>query len=134
LRRRWAFWLEKATGSSRALPHSVIEDYNATYNVTCRGKHMTNNAAEALKIPLGEIWISELWRPYEKFILFHELREISCRADGLGRDEAHEQAVKDGLPLWQDNSLWQRMVREIAKRDRETVERERGACEVVGSI
>lgn len=55
----------------RYVPHEVIEDYNATYNVTLKDKHITTNAAKKLGIPLNEIWISELWKPYEKYILFH---------------------------------------------------------------
>jgi competence protein ComEA len=105
------------------VPHSVIEDYNATYNVTCRGKHVTTNASKVLRVPFGEIWISELWRSYKKFILFHELRETSYRADGLGRDEAHEQAVRDGASLWQNDPQWNRMIKDIAKKDKETAER-----------
>lgn len=42
------------------VPHEVIEDYNATYNVICKNKHITTNAAKKLGIPLNEIWISKL--------------------------------------------------------------------------
>jgi competence protein ComEA len=105
------------------VPHHTIEDYNATYNVTCQGKHIITNAAKKLRIPMGEIWISELWRPYEKFILFHELREIHYRTCGLGRDEAHECAVRDGESLWRNEPLWHKMVHDIVEMDRRTAEK-----------
>jgi competence protein ComEA len=72
----------------RYVPHEVIEDYNATYNVTFEDKHIVTNAARELNIPLNEIWISEMWRSYEKYILFHELREIYHRANGMSANEA----------------------------------------------
>lgn len=43
------------------VPHAIIENYNATYNVTYQGKRIATNASEELGVPLGEIWISELW-------------------------------------------------------------------------
>lgn len=107
------------------VPHHIIEDYNATYNVDCQGKHIITNAARKLEIPLGEIWISELWKLYSKFILFHELREILHRACGIDRDEAHEQAIRDSVTLWKDDSLWQKMVMEIGNKDSETAKRRR---------
>jgi hypothetical protein len=60
----------------RYVPHEVIEDYNATYNVIFENKHITTNAAKKLNIPLNEIWISEMWQHYETYIVFHELRDI----------------------------------------------------------
>ncbi|MBO3753263.1 MAG: hypothetical protein FGF53_00040 [Candidatus Brockarchaeota archaeon] len=53
----------------RYVPHEVIEDYNATYNVIFKDKHIVTNAARELKIPLNEIWISEMWKSYEKYII-----------------------------------------------------------------
>lgn len=78
----------------RYVPHEIIEDYNATYNVLFQNKPVTTNAAKELNIPLNEIWISEMWRSYEKYIVFHELREIYYRANGFSREEAHEKAIK----------------------------------------
>ena len=46
-------------------------------------------AAEKLGIPLNEIWISEKWKKYERYILYHELQEIKYRAMGYGKEEAH---------------------------------------------
>lgn len=109
----------------RYVPHEVIEDYNATYNVTFKNKHITTNAARRLGIPLNEIWISELWKSYEKYILFHELREIYYRAKGISRDEAHEKALQDGSVLWENDPLLWKFIKEIADMDRKTAEKKK---------
>jgi competence protein ComEA len=90
------------------VPHKIIEAYNATYNVIFENKHVTTNAAGKLGIPLNEIWISEMWKPYKAYIIFHELREIYYRIKGFSRDEAHEKAAQDGLSLWDKDSLWEK--------------------------
>jgi competence protein ComEA len=117
--------LAKNAYTVRYVPHEVIEDYNATYNVVFENKHVTTGASERLKIPLNEIWISEMWKPYETYIIFHELREIYHRAKGLSRDEAHEKAVEEGSSLWRDESLWQKMIRDVQEMDRKTVEKKK---------
>ena len=99
----------------RYVPHKVIADYNATYNVEYKGRHIITGAAKSLRIPLNEIWISEMWRPYEKYILFHELREIHYRGKGLNPKSAHEKAVEDQLKRWKDDAEFRRMVAEIKK-------------------
>jgi len=107
------------------VPHEVIEDYNATYNVMCEDKLITTNAAKELDIPLNDIWISEKWKPYAKYIIFHELREIYYRAKGFERDNAHEKAIEDQLTLWKDEALFLKMVRDMEEMDRKTVEKKR---------
>jgi len=107
------------------VPHEVIEDYNATYNVICEGKPITTNAAKQLDIPLNEIWISEKWKPYAKYIIFHELREIYYRAKGFERDDAHEKAIEDQLALWRNDRLFLKMVRDMEEMDRKTAEKKR---------
>jgi len=102
------------------VPHEVIEDHNVTYNVTCDNKVITTNAAKQLSIPMNEIWISEMWKPYEKYILFHELREIHYRAEGLSRDEAHKKAVQDAHSLWENEPSFHKMIKEIKETDRRT--------------
>ncbi|MDW8004846.1 MAG: hypothetical protein RMI04_08570 [Thermofilaceae archaeon] len=90
----------------RYVKHEIMKDYNATYNVIFQNKHVTTNAGKELNIPLmNKIWISEKWRSYEKYILFHELREIYYRASGFGREKAHEKAVQDSLSLWEKDSF-----------------------------
>jgi len=46
--------------------------------------------------------------PYEMYILFHELREIYYRADGINRDDTHEKAVEDAFSLWGNDPLFTR--------------------------
>jgi competence protein ComEA len=62
-------------------------------------------AAEGPGILLNKISISEMWKPYERFIVFHELREICYRAVGLDRDEAHEKARQNERSLWNHDHL-----------------------------
>jgi hypothetical protein len=95
------------------VPHEVIEDYNATYNVMCEDKLITTNAAKELDIPLNEIWISEKRKPYAKYIIFHELREIYYRAKGIERDDAHEKAIEDQLALWKNDQIFLKMIRDM---------------------
>ncbi len=71
------------------VPHEVIKDYNACYNVIYKGKHIKPPTADKLGIPLNEIWISEKWKKYEKYILYCELAEIKFRAQGYNVEEAH---------------------------------------------
>lgn len=79
--------------------HEVIKDYNACYRVIYDGKLIYPPAADKLGIPLNEIWISERFREYERYILFHELQEIKHRAEGLSVEEAHKKALKDEIKL-----------------------------------
>ncbi|MGB9675944.1 MAG: hypothetical protein ACPL0C_01990 [Candidatus Bathyarchaeales archaeon] len=109
----------------RYVPHEIIEDCNATYNVIFQNKYVTTNAAKKLNIPLNEIWISEMWRPYEKYIIFHELREIYYQANGFSRGEAHEKAIKDSFSLWAEDDLFHKMIKEIEEMDRKTVEKKK---------
>jgi competence protein ComEA len=117
--------LDKYAYKVRYVPHRTIEDYNATYNVTCKNKHITTNAAKKLGIPLNEIWISELWKPYEKYILFHELREIHHRARGISRNDAHEKALQDGFSLWKNDLLLSKFTKEVDEMDKKTGEKKK---------
>jgi competence protein ComEA len=109
----------------RYVSHKAIEDYNATYNVIFENKPIITNAARKLGISQNEIWISEMWKPYEKYIVFHELREIYYRAEGFSRDEAHEKARLDGFSLWNNDPLWWRMINDIEEMDRKTAEKKK---------
>ena len=104
-------------------PHGVLDDYNATYNIVCEDELITINAASELCIPLKEIWISEKWKPYAKYVIFHELREPYYRAKGFERDEAHERARKDEFTLWKDDSLWLKMNRDTEGMNGKTAEK-----------
>ncbi len=90
----------------RYVSHDVIKDYNACYNVIYDGKVVKPRAADVLGIPLNEIWISEKWRKYEKYILYHELAEIKYRAAGYGQDEAHILSELECISLWGNDPLW----------------------------
>lgn len=109
----------------RYVPHKLIADYNATYNVEYKGQHITTEASKRLGIPLNEIWISELWKPYEQYILFHELREIHHRRKGLTPEKAHEKAIEDTPEEWRKNPEFQRMVTEIKRMDAITAKKKR---------
>lgn len=63
------------------------------------------------------MWISEMWRSYEKYILSHELREIYHRANGMSTNEAHEKAVQESLSLWRHDPLFKKTVRENQNMD-----------------
>ncbi len=104
----------------RYVPHDVIEDYNATYNVEYEGKHVVTPAAKELGIPLNEIWISELLKPYEKYILHHEVQEIQHRATRLSPEEAHEKALRDDRIHWKDDASYREFMRKLKAMDRET--------------
>jgi competence protein ComEA len=104
----------------RYVPHGVIADYNATYNVEYKGQHVFTGASKKLGIPLNEIWISELWKPYEEFILFHELREIHHRRSGLTPRKAHRKAIEDTPEQWKKNPKFHRMVVEMKRMDEAT--------------
>ncbi len=91
------------------VPHKTIKDYNACYHVIYKGKKIRPRPALKLKIPLNEIWISEKFREYKKFILFHELQEIKYRRKGLKKSVAHKKALEDEISLWKDNPEWKRM-------------------------
>jgi len=65
--------------------------------------------ADDLGIPLNEVWVSERWRKYERFLIFHELREIKYRAAGHDVAEVHERAECDELSLWRANPRWRVM-------------------------
>lgn len=91
------------------VPHDVIADYNACYRVVFEGELIYPPAADDLGIPTNEIWISEKWSKYERFILYHELREIEHRAAGRDKTTAHQYAERDERSLWQDNPRWRLM-------------------------
>ena len=91
------------------VPHEVIADSNACYRVRFEGDLIYPPAAETLGIPTDEIWISEKWRKYERFILYHELREIEHRHAGCDTTTAHRLAERDERALWRDNPRWRLM-------------------------
>ena len=106
------------------VPHEKIKDFNACYNVIWEGKHVRPPAAEKLRIPLNEIWISEKWRKYEEYVLYHELQEIKYRAIGYDKDEAHVLAAMDCISRWRNDAKWREMIVEIHISDIENMYQE----------
>ncbi|MDB2243581.1 hypothetical protein PM076_08850 [Halorubrum ezzemoulense] len=91
------------------VPHERIAKYNACYRVELDGELIHPPAADDLGIPRNEVWISEKWSRYDRFILYHELREILYRANGHDKSTAHRLAERDELSLWRDNPRWRVM-------------------------
>lgn len=89
-----------------------IEKYNACYRVKYKGQKIYPPAADKLGIPMNEIWISEKLKDFEKYILYHELREIKYRAEGFDVKTAHKRAVKDEK-IFEGDPMWERRRREI---------------------
>ena len=79
----------------RHVPHETVGEHVACYHVVYEGRTVKPAAADALGIPLNEIWISEGYRDNEDRVLYHELREIQYRARGWKPGRAHRQATKD---------------------------------------
>lgn len=93
-------------------PHEEIASYMAFYRVEYDGKEIAPPIADKFNISLNEIWMSEKLRPYEKYLLHHELQEIKYRAEGHGVREAHEKA-SEGEKVWRGEEKYEELRREI---------------------
>ena len=93
-------------------PHKEIADYNAFYRVEYKGEKITCPVAERWDIPMDEIWVSEKYEYYEKYILYHELNEIKYKADGFEGMDAHERALQEDK-VWEGDPKWEEFRREI---------------------
>lgn len=102
------------------VPYEIICEYNACYRVLYEGKEICPPAAEMLGIPINEIWISEKYRRYEKYILHHELEEIRHRAEGDDAESAHQKAMK-GFDAWEGEELWEELQREVNLMSKESL-------------
>ncbi len=105
--------VEKENFAVKFIPHEKIKDYIACYRVIYNGREIYPPAALHLGIPRGEIWLSDAFKEYASYILFHEIQEIKHRAEGYGVDEAHHLALKDEERKFQDDEKWKKMKREI---------------------
>lgn len=99
------------------VPHERIKNHNACYNVIVEGKNIFPPAAKVLEIPLNEIWISEKWKHYEKFILYHELREIEYRIQGASVENAHFLSQRDCILMWGDDPEWRKGLVDVHIQD-----------------
>lgn len=77
------------------VPHRIITDHIACYNVRYKGRKIAPEVAIKLKIPLNQIWISEEYKKYEGGILYHELQEIKYQHKGYDINTAHKMAKED---------------------------------------
>lgn len=102
------------------VPHEFICEYNACYRVQYKGEEIYPPAADKLGIPLNEIWISERYRRYEKYILHHELEEIRYRAEGFDVKSAHQRAM-GGLEPWEGEELWEELQKEVNLMSKESL-------------
>ena len=93
-------------------PHPEMAKYNAFYRVEYEGQEIAPPAARREGVGRNEVWLSEKFRPYERYILFHELNEIRYRAAGYGVEEAHERALSDD-ERWAGTPTFEEMRREI---------------------
>lgn len=93
-------------------PHKEVVDHMAFYKVEYNGEVIAPPIVENYDISLNEIWLSENFKPYEKYILYHELQEIKYRAKGYGVKEAHLKAEKDER-IWKGDPKWEELRREI---------------------
>jgi competence protein ComEA len=91
------------------VPHKIVKDHIACYNVKFKGKIICPPVCKKMHIPMNEIWISRKFKRYEKFILFHELKEIRYRAKGYDRKTAHKMARRDEILLWKNNPKWKKL-------------------------
>lgn len=113
------------------VPREDIEDYNACYRVTYKGKLVFPPAANKLRIPLNEMWISKKWTEFDEYILYHELREIEYRADGCSVEQAHELASKDAEQKYRGDPKHESLRREINVASKETLTELRGIDEAL---
>ena len=93
--------------------HKKIKEHIACYRINCEGKEIYPPAALKLGIPTGEIWISDAFKEFAEYILYHELREIEYRAKGYEGDKAHELALRDEEIKFKGDEKWERFKREI---------------------
>lgn len=93
-------------------PHETMAAYNAFYRVEYEDEVIAPPAARRMDVPLNEVWLTEFLRPYERYILYHELNEIEYRAAGYGVDAAHERAVEDDR-FWEGDPQFEELQREI---------------------
>ena len=93
-------------------PHEEIASYMAFYRVEYHGNEIAPPIADKFDISLDEIWISKKLKPYEKYVLHHELQEIKYRAEGYGVRKAHEKAMENG-EVWDGEPKYEELKREI---------------------
>ncbi len=64
--------------------------------------------------------ISEKYKEFEEYILYHELKEIKYRAKGLSVEQAHKLATKDTEEKYRGDPKFEKLSREINIATKET--------------
>lgn len=93
-------------------PHREVADHMAFYKVEYEGKVTAPPIVDKYDISMNEIWLSEKFKPYERYVLFHELQEIKYRAKGYSVQKAHQKAKKDEK-IWEGDPKWEELRREV---------------------
>ena len=93
----------------RFVEHELIKDHMACYNVAFGGVRLRPRAAVKLGIPDGEVWLSEVLRPYASYVLFHEVTEMFYRARGFLGLMGHQLAEEEELLRWHADTGWLEM-------------------------
>lgn len=101
-------------------PNKEIADHMAFYKVEYDGEVIAPPIVEKYDIDLNEIWLSEKFKPYERYILYHELSEINYRAEGYGVREAHLKAEEEEK-VWKGDPKWEELRKEINLVSRDLV-------------
>jgi len=90
----------------RLVPHEIISDHLACYNIALWGVRIRPRAARRLGIPSGQVWMSEALRPWRHFVLFHEVAEVIFRARGFHGLAGHQLAEEEELLRWHSDLSW----------------------------
>jgi len=93
----------------RLVPHELISDHLACYNIALWGLRIRPGAARRLGIPDGQVWMSEALRPWRHFVLFHEVAEVVFRARGFHGLAGHQLAEEEELLRWHSDPSWLEM-------------------------
>ena len=104
---------EKLGYRVRFVSHERIKEYIACYRVVYKGREIYPGATLKLKIPKNEIWISDAYREFAEYILFHELMEIKHRYEGYDAEKAHILALLDEEREFGGEEKWNKLKKEI---------------------
>ncbi|RLI38231.1 hypothetical protein DRO60_03560 [Candidatus Bathyarchaeota archaeon] len=94
---------------TRLVPHEIVSDHLACYNIALWGLRIRPEAARRLGIPDGQVWMSEALRLWRHFVLFHEVAEMIFRARGFHGLAGHQLAEEEELLRWHSDPLWLNM-------------------------
>ena len=84
----------------------------AFYRVEYEGKEVKCPVADVYGVPLNQIWLTEKFKPFEKYVLHHEFNEIKYMAEGVELWVAHLKALEDDK-VWENEERWREFRREI---------------------